>query len=57
MPAHAQAPGIGNWFSLETGPFAGRLMCATLEEVQKADIGRKYGFGLCSSSAGPRETS
>ena len=52
MPAHAQAPGIGNWFSLETGPFAGRLMCATLEEVQKADIGRKYGVGLRSSSAG-----
>ncbi|KAI0704080.1 velvet factor-domain-containing protein [Earliella scabrosa] len=41
MPAQAQAPGIGDWFSLETGPFAGRLMCATLEELQKADIGRK----------------
>ncbi|KAI0704102.1 velvet factor-domain-containing protein [Earliella scabrosa] len=40
MPA--QTPGIGDWFSLETGPLAGRLMCATLEELQKADIGRKY---------------
>ena len=50
MPAHT--PSIGGWFTLATGPFAGRLMCATLEEVQKADIGRKYGVGLRSSSAG-----
>ncbi|KAI0704051.1 velvet factor, partial [Earliella scabrosa] len=28
--------------SLETGPLAGRLMRATLAELQKADIGRKY---------------
>ena len=54
MPA--QTPGIGDWFSLETGPLAGRLMCATLEELQKADIGRKYGVGLRSSSACARET-
>ena len=34
-------PEIGGWFTFETGPFAGRTVRCCVDELQKADIGRR----------------
>ncbi len=45
-PLHPQyrdtAPTVGGWHPFESGPLAGRTVRVSLQELQKADHGRKY---------------
>ncbi|KAI1788170.1 velvet factor-domain-containing protein [Ganoderma leucocontextum] len=38
----ATAPTVGGWHSFESGPLAGRTVRVSLQELQKAEHGRKY---------------
>ncbi|TBU30147.1 velvet factor-domain-containing protein [Dichomitus squalens] len=39
----ATAPTVGGWNDFQSGPLAGRVLRFSLQELQKADHGRKYG--------------